>query len=148
GDHFGHYSHAAPFPVLRIRAMTRRENPIYLAAVVGKPPQEDRYLGDALQEILSPLIRMMRPEIMDLWAYYEAGFHNLLVVAVNQRYAKEGMKSALGLLGEGQLSLTKCLILVDPQVNVRNFDEVLQAIRLNFDPSEDALIIPGVPLDT
>jgi 3-polyprenyl-4-hydroxybenzoate decarboxylase len=148
GDHFGHYSHAAPFPVFRIRKVTRRKDPIYLAAVVGKPPQEDRYLGDALQEIMSPLIRMIRPEVQDLWAYYEAGFHNLLVVAVNQRYAKEGMKTALGLLGEGQLSLTKCLVLVDPQVNVRDFHAVLQAIQQNFDPSEDALIIPGVPLDT
>ena len=55
GDHFGHYSHAAPFPVLRIRKVTHRKDPIYLAAVVGKPPQEDRYLGDALQEIMSPL---------------------------------------------------------------------------------------------
>jgi 4-hydroxybenzoate decarboxylase subunit C len=148
GDHYGHYSHAAPFPVFRIRKITRRKDPIYLAAVVGKPPQEDRYLGDALQEIMSPLIRLMRPEVHDLWAYYEAGFHNLLVVAVNQRYPKEGMKTALGLMGEGQLSLTKCLVLVDPQVNVRDFHAVLQAIHQNFDPSEDVLLIPGVPLDT
>jgi 4-hydroxy-3-polyprenylbenzoate decarboxylase len=148
GDHYGHYSHAAPYPVLRIRKITHRANPIYLAAVVGKPPQEDKYLGDALQEIMSPLIRIMRPEVKDLWAYYEAGFHNLLVVAVNQRYPKEGMKTALGLLGEGQLSLTKCLVLVDPQVNVRDFHAVMQAIHQNFDPTEDALIIPGVPLDT
>ena len=148
GDHFGHYSHAAPFPVLKIRKITRRKDPIYLAAVVGKPPQEDRYLGDALQEIMSPLIRMIRPEVQDLWAYYEAGFHNLLVVAVNQRYPKEAMKTALGLLGEGQLSLTKCLVLVDAQVNVRDFHAVMHAIQQNFDSSEDALIIPGVPLDT
>lgn len=148
GDHFGHYSHAAPFPVLNIRRMTHRENPIYLAAVVGKPPQEDKFLGDALQEIMSPLIRMIRPEVNDLWAYYEAGFHNLLVVSVTQRYAKEGMKSALGLMGEGQLSLTKCLILVDPQVNVRDFHAVMNAIHHNFDAHEDVTILPGVPLDT
>ncbi len=148
GDHFGHYSHAAPFPVLHVRRMTHRPDPIYLAAVVGKPPQEDKHLGDALQEIMSPLIRLIRPEVNDLWAYYEAGFHNLLVVSVNQRYVKEGMKSALGLMGEGQLSLTKCLVLVDPQVNVRDFHAVLNAIHLNFDAHEDVLILPGVPLDT
>ncbi len=148
GDHFGHYSQAAPFPVFKIRKVTHRKNPIYLAAVVGKPPQEDKYLGDALQEIMSPLIRLIRPEVSDLWAYYEAGFHNLLVVSVHQRYEKEGMKSALGLMGEGQLSLTKCLILVDPQVNVRDFYGVLQSIAQNFDAREDVLIIPGVPLDT
>lgn len=148
GDHFGHYSHAAPFPVFRIHQITRRQYPVYLAAVVGKPPQEDRYLGDAMQEVLSPLIRLIRPEVQDLWAYYEAGFHNLLVVAVNQRYGKEAMKTALGLMGQGQLSLTKCLILVDVSVNVRDFHGVLQAIRNNFDPREDFLLLPGVPLDT
>ena len=148
GDHFGHYSHAAPFPVFHIRKVTRKAQPVYLAAVVGKPPQEDRYLGDAMQEVMGPLIRLIRPEVQEVWAYYEAGFHNLLVVSVNQRYGKEGMKSALGLLGEGQLSLTKCLIVVDSQVNVRDFHAVLQAIHQNFDPSEDFLLLPGTALDT
>jgi 4-hydroxy-3-polyprenylbenzoate decarboxylase len=148
GDHFGHYSHAAPFPVFRIRKMTRKTHPIYLGAVVGKPPQEDRYIGEAMQEVMGPLIRLIRPEVQDLWAYYEAGFHNLLVVGVQQRYGKEAVKSALGLLGEGQLSLTKCLVLVDSQVNVRDFHAVLQAIHQNFDPSEDFLLLPGTALDT
>jgi 4-hydroxy-3-polyprenylbenzoate decarboxylase len=148
GDHFGHYSHAAPFPVFHIRKVTRRAHPIYLAAVVGKPPQEDRYLGDAMQEIMGPLIRLIRPEVHDLWAYYEAGFHNLLVVGVHQRYGKEAMKTAMGLLGEGQLSLTKCVIVVDAQVNVRDFHAVLQAVHHNFDASEDFLLLPGTALDT
>lgn len=148
GDHFGHYSQAAPFPVYHVRKVTRRRKPIYLAAVVGKPPQEDKYLGDAMQEIMGPLIRIIKPEIQDLWAYYEAGFHNLLVVAVQQRYGKEAMKTGLGLLGEGQLSLTKCMILVDGTVNARDFHAVLQALHQNFDASEDVLILPGVPLDT
>jgi menaquinone biosynthesis decarboxylase len=148
GDHFGHYSHAAPFPVFRIRKVTRKENPIYLAAVVGKPPQEDRYIGDAMQEVMGPLIRLIRPEVNELWAYYEAGFHNLLVVGVHQRYVKEAMKTGLGLLGEGQLSLTKCLILVDAQVNVRDFHAVLQAIHHNFDPAEDFHLIAGTAQDT
>src|SRR6185312_225860 len=93
-------------------------------------------------------LKIIRPEIENLWAYYEAGFHNLLVVAVHQRYAKEALKTGLGLLGEGQLSLTKCMILVDPAVDVRDFGAVLQALQQNFDSAEDALILPGVPLDT
>lgn len=148
GDHFGHYSNAAPYPVFHVNTVTRRKNPVYMATVVGKPPQEDRYIGDAMQEVMGPLIRMIRPEVKDLWAYYEAGFHNLLVASVTQRYGKEAMKTALGLLGEGQLSLTKCLVLVDAQVNVRDFHAVLQAIEQNFDVSEDVLVLPGVPLDT
>src|SRR5439155_2861766 len=131
-----------------IRKVTRKARPIYLAAVVGKPPQEDRFLGDAMQEVMGPLIRLIRPEVQELWAYYEAGFHNLLVAGVNQRYAKEAIKTGLGLLGEGQLSLTKCIVLVDAQVNVRDFHAVLQAIHQNFDPSEDFLLLPGTALDT
>ena len=82
-------------------------------------------------------------------AYFEAGFHNLLVVAVEERYAKEGMRAALGLLGTGQLSLTKCIVLVDADVDVaRLAARCSAAIREHFDPEEDFLLLPGVPLDT
>ena len=148
GDHFGHYSHPAPFPVLWIETMSRRSYPVYLSAVVGKPPQEDRYIGDAVQEMLLPMIRLVHPELRDLWAYYEAGFHSLAAASVTQRFGKEGMKTALGLFGTGQMSLTKCLILVDANVNARDPQAVLQAVRDHFDPSEDFLLLPGVPFDT
>ncbi len=148
GDHFGHYSHAADFPVFHLTAMTRRRDPIYPATVVGIPPMEDKFLGDTTQLILGPLARLMHAEIDSLWAYYEAGFHNLLVVAVDQRYGKEAMKTALGLLGMAQLSLTKCIVLVSEHVNVRNFDEVMKEVRDHFDPHEDFVMIPRVPLDT
>jgi 4-hydroxy-3-polyprenylbenzoate decarboxylase len=148
GDHFGHYSHAAEFPVFHLRAITRRKNAIYPATVVGIPPQEDKFLGDATQMILGPLIKVIHSEITDLWAYYEAGFHNLLVVAVDQRYAKEAMKTALGLFGTGQLSLSKCIVLVSEGVNVRDFDAVMAEVRNNFDPHYDFVMIPRVPLDT
>ena len=148
GDHFGHYSHPAPFPVLWVQTVTRRANPIYLSAVVGKPPQEDRYIGEAVQEMLLPMIRLIHTEIRDIWAYYEAGFHSLAVASVVQRFGKEGMKAALGLLGTGQMALTKCLVLVDADVDARNPDTVLRAIRDHFDPAEDFLLLPGVPFDT
>jgi 4-hydroxy-3-polyprenylbenzoate decarboxylase len=148
GDHFGHYSGAAPFPVFHVRRVTRRRNPVYPAAVVGKPPQEDRYLGDAAQEMLTPLIKIVHPELRDLWAYYEAGFHNLLVASVEVRFTKEAMKTALGLLGQGQLALTKVVILVGPEVNVRDFEAVLRAIQRHFNPGEDFALIPRAPLDT
>jgi 4-hydroxy-3-polyprenylbenzoate decarboxylase len=148
GDHFGHYSHPAPFPALWIQRVTRRAKPVYLSAVVGKPPQEDRIIGNAVQEMLLPMIRLIHPELRDIWAYYEAGFHSLAVASVSQRFGKEGMKTALGLLGTGQMALTKCLVLVDDQVNARSFPEVLKAIQEHFDPSEDFLLLPGVPFDT
>jgi 4-hydroxy-3-polyprenylbenzoate decarboxylase len=148
GDHFGHYSHAGEFPVFHIKKITRRRDAIYPATVVGKPPMEDKFLGDATQQILGPLIRLIHKEVKSLWAYYEAGFHNLLVVSVEQRYQKEAMKSALGLMGTDQLSLTKCIILVSDHVNVRDWRAVLREIKMNFDPHYDFVMIPKVPLDT
>lgn len=148
GDHFGHYSHAAPFPVFHVKTITHRRHPIYPATVVGIPPMEDKYLGDATQLILGPLARLIHKEVKDVWAYYEAGFHNLLVVSVEERYHKEAMKAALGLLGIGQLSLTKCLILVTENVNVRDWKSVLREIRNQFDPQYDFVMIPNVAIDT
>jgi 3-polyprenyl-4-hydroxybenzoate decarboxylase len=94
------------------------------------------------------VLKLIHPEIRDLWAYFEAGFHNLLVVAVENRFAKEAKKTALGLLGTGQLSLTKVIVLVDAEVNPRARAAVFSALARNFDPAEDFLLVPGVPLDT
>jgi 4-hydroxy-3-polyprenylbenzoate decarboxylase len=148
GDHFGHYSHAAPFPVFHLQAVTHRERPIYQASVVGKPPQEDKFMGEAVQEFFTGVLKVIHPEIVDLWAYFEAGFHNLLAVAVGNRFAKEAKKTALGLMGTGQLSLTKVIVLVDADVSPRDRAAVFGALAKNFDPTEDFLLIPGVPLDT
>ena len=148
GDHFGHYSHAAPFPVFHVRRLTRRRRPLYLSAVVGKPPQEDKHIGNATQEIIGPLIRVIHPEIEDVWAYFETGFHNLLVVAVHERFYKEAVKTALALMGTGQLALSKCAVLVDAGVPVRDFDAVMDCIREHFEPQKDFLMLPGVALDT
>lgn len=148
GDHFGYYSMEAPFPVFKLREITRRNNPIYPATVVGKPPKEDVFLGIAAAEMFSPLIRIVQPEIKDMWAYPEAGFHNLLVVSVDERYPKNGIKAMLALWGTGQLLLTKCMIMVSSDVNPRDFGAVLREIGENFDPREDFLLIPWAPLDT
>ncbi len=148
GDHFGHYSHAADFPVFHVKQITRRRKPLYLSATVGKPPQEDKHLGNAVQQMVGPLIKLIHPEIKELWAYFETGFHNLLVISMDERYYKEAVRTALALMGTGQLSLTKCGVLVDGDVDVRDFDAVLRAIRDNFDPASDFLLLPGVPQDT
>lgn len=148
GDHFGHYSLAAPFPVFHVERIWHRDNAIFPIAVVGKPPQEDQVIGDAVQEMLLPLLKVMHPEITDLWAYQEAGFHNLLVISVKQRFEKEAVKTALWALGEGQLALTKCVVVVDPDVNARNISDVFKAIRKNFNPGEDFILLPGTSQDT
>ena len=148
GDHFGHYSQASPFPVFHVKEVTHRARPIYQASVVGKPPQEDLWMGEAVQDMFLGVLKVIHPEIVDLWAYFEAGFHNLLVVAVENRFQREAKKTALGLMGTGQLALTKCIVLVDANVNPRDRQAVFEALAANFDPAEDFLLIPGVPLDT
>ncbi|MDP6822085.1 MAG: UbiD family decarboxylase [Dehalococcoidia bacterium] len=148
GDHFGHYSEPAEFPIFQVIAITRRRNPVYPATVVGRPPQEDKFIGDATQEVLKPLAKLIHPELTDLWAYFEAGFHNLLVVSVETRYEREPLKTALGLLGTGQLALCKVIVLVDPDVNVRSFARVVGAIRRNFDVQRDVQVIARAPVDT
>ncbi len=148
GDHFGHYSHAALYPTFKLTALTHRKNAIYPATIVGKPPQEDKVWGEAINDFSAGVLKLMHPEIEDFWTFQEAGFHNLLVVAVHQRHRKEGVKTALGLLGQGQLSLCKVVVLVDAGVDPRDFKAVLKECRKHFDPREDMLLLPGTPLDT
>ena len=148
GDHFGHYSEAANYPVFHINNVYCRENAIYPATVVGKPPQEDKYLGDCTQNILKPLIKVIHPEIHDLWAYFEAGFHSFLVVSTENRYAREAYKTGLSILGLGQLSLTKVMVLVDKHVDVKNKSAVLEEIRKNFNPIDSIMLISQAPSDT
>ncbi|MCH8014349.1 MAG: menaquinone biosynthesis decarboxylase [Candidatus Dadabacteria bacterium] len=148
GDHFGHYSMEADFPIYNLSRITHRINPIFPATIVGKPPMEDVFLGMAAEDMFSPLIRIIHPEVKDMWAYPEAGFHNLLVVSVDERYPKNGIKAMLGLWGTGQLLLTKVMIIVSSDVNPRDWDQVLNEIGENFDPNEDFLMIPWAPLDT
>ncbi len=148
GDHFGHYSHAAMFPVFHVRAITHLPKAIFAATVVGKPPMEDKWLGDANQLILGPLARLIHPDVLEIWAFYEAGFHNLLGVRARERYAKEAMKAALGIISDGQLSLTKCAIVVSNNVETKNFRALLRAIRDNFDPRYDFLLLANTAMDT
>jgi UbiD family decarboxylase len=148
GDHMGHYSHAAPYPTFHLTALTHRRNAIYPATVVGRPPQEDRVWGEAINQFSLPLLQLMHPELSDMWAWYEAGFHNLLTASVHQRHARQGVTTALGLMGTGQLSLTKVAVLLDPGVDVRSFRALLKAGQEHFNPEHDALILPGTPQDS
>ncbi len=142
GDHFGHYSEAADYPVFRVRRILSRKNAIYPATVVGKPVQEDYFIGEALQEIALPMLHMVKPAIVDLWAYPESGFHPLAVMAVRQRYPREALKLTLGMLGEGQVSLTKVMITVGAEVNVRDFRAVSEALWRYLTPDGVHLLAP------
>jgi UbiD family decarboxylase len=149
GDHLGHYSHAADYPVYRVDRMLARKDAIFPATVVGKPPQEDFFIGLALQEMTMPLLKMIRPAIRDLWSYPESGFHPLAVASVKERYPKEALKHALGILGEGQLSLTKVLIITgDDCNNVRDFSTVSRALWRHLDAAEGLILLAPTAQDT
>jgi 3-polyprenyl-4-hydroxybenzoate decarboxylase len=148
GDHFGHYSEAAEFPVFHAKALTRRRNALYPATIVGKPPQEDKMMGVAAGEMIGPLIRMINPNIVDLYAHENASFHNLLAVSLTERHPREVLKTALNLLGTGQLALTKVAIMVRESVNPRRFGALLRELWHRFDPEDRMLLLPIAPLDT
>jgi UbiD family decarboxylase len=148
GDHFGHYSEASPFPVFHVQTVTRRRDAIYPGTVVGKPPQEDKFVGIAAGELIGPLVRVMNPNITDLYAYDAACFHNLLGVALKERHPREVLKTALALLGTGQLALTKVAVMVREDVDPRNFSALLTELWRRFEPRERMLLLPIAPLDT
>src|SRR5713101_2290765 len=110
GDHYGYYSLQHDYPVFHADAVFHRKDAIYPATVVGKPRQEDFFIGDYLQRLLSPLFPLVMPSVRDLWTYGETGFHSLCAAVVRERYGREALVSAFRILGEGQLSLTKFLI--------------------------------------
>jgi UbiD family decarboxylase len=148
GDHYGYYSWEHEFPVFECDALYHRKDAIYPATVVGKPRQEDFYIGDYLQELLSPLFPVVMPGVKDLWSYGETGFHSLSAAVVRERYYRECMASAFRILGEGQLSLTKFLLLTDRTVDLRNFRAVLTIVLERFTPETDLFVFSNLSLDT
>ncbi len=148
GDHYGYYSLEHDFPVFQVSHVSRRKDAIFPATVVGKPRQEDFYIGDLLQELLSPLFPLVMPGVIDLWSYGETGYHSLAGAVVRERYHREAMASAFRILGEGQLSLTKFLLVTDRPVDLRDFRSTLQHILERTRPETDLFIFPNLAMDT
>lgn len=148
GDHYGYYSWTHDFPVFNCSALYHRKDAIYPATVVGKPRQEDYYIGDYLQEMLSPLFPVVMPGVTSLWSYGETGFHSLSAAVVRERYYRECMTSAFRILGEGQLSLTKFLLLTDQTIDLRDFPLLLTTVLERFRPETDLFIFSNLSLDT
>ena len=148
GDHYGYYSLVHDFPVFDVKQVFHRRDAIYPATVVGKPRQEDYFIGEWMQELLSPMFPLLMPGLKSLWTYGEAGFHSLAAAVVRESYFKEGLAHAFRILGEGQLSLTKFLMVTDAPVNLKNFPQVLQNVLMRFNPAEDLVIINDTSMDT
>jgi len=148
GDHYGYYSLRHDYPVLEIEEVCRRRDAIYPATVVGKPRQEDFHLGEWLQELLSPLFPLVMPSVVDLWSYGDAGFHSLAAAVVRDRYPREALVSAFRILGEGQLSLTKFLLLTDGRVDLRDFRATLEHVLARARFESDLFVFSCTSMDT
>jgi len=148
GDHYGYYSLRHDYPVFRVKTVARRRDAIFTATVVGKPRQEDFFIGDLLQELLSPLFPLVMPTVERLWSYGETGYHSLSAAVVKQRYAREAMASAFRILGEGQLSLTKFLLVTDQPVDLKDFPATLEHVLARTHPETDLYVLSNLSMDT
>ncbi|NPA32003.1 MAG: menaquinone biosynthesis decarboxylase [Aquificae bacterium] len=146
GDHTGFYTPVDKYPQMHVTAIVMRKDPVYLATIVGKPPQEDKYLGWATERIFLPLIKFNLPEVVDYHLPAEGCFHNFCFVSIKKRYPGHAFKVAYALLGLGLLSLEKHIVVFDEWVNVQDIGEVLWAWGNNVDPNRDVLILKG-PID-
>ncbi len=147
GDHSGYQDPTSNFPVFHCTKMLYRNDAIIPATVVGKPLQEDSYIGNFLQELMLPFIKLMIPNVTDLYTYPETGFHPLCSVCVEERYEKESLATAFRLLGEGQLSLTKVLFVVKEGVLLQDIKAVLFHLLTHL-RCEDIYLIPNTSTDT
>ncbi len=148
GDHYGYNSLQHDYPVFEVDTVFHRRDAIYPATVVGKPRQEDFFIGDYLQQLLSPLFPLVMPGVRDLWTYGETGFHSLCAAVVRERYAREALVSGFRILGEGQLSLTKFLLLTDTPQDLTDFPRLLEHILARLNPQTDLFIFSNVSMDT
>ena len=148
GDHYGYYSETHSYPRFTCKALFHRKDAIFPATVVGKPRQEDFFIGDYLQELLSPLFPVVMPAVTQLWSYGETGYHALAGAVVRNRYKREAMASAFRILGEGQLSLTKFLIATDGAVDIRDFKATLEHILARADFRTDLFLFSNLSMDS
>lgn len=144
GDHTGYYSLADYYPRFHITAITHRKDPVYLATIVGIPPQEDAWIGKATERIfLAPIKMTMVPEITDMVLPVEGVFHNLVIVKINKDYPGQALKVMNSLWGAGQMMFTKMMIVVDGEVNIHDQSEVAKYIAGNVDPLRDITYSQG-----
>ncbi len=148
GDHYGYYSLVHDFPVFNITQLYHRSDAIYPATVVGKPRQEDYYIGEWMQELISPIFPLLMPGVKDLRSYAEAGFHTLSAAVVRESYFREALAHSFRILGEGQLSLTKVLLVTDVALDLRDFPHLLETILMRLDPGRDLVILHNTSMDT
>ena len=146
GDHTGFYTLEEPYPVFHVTAVTHRKNPIYQATIVGKPPMEDCWMGWAITRVTLPVMKRQFPEIVDVSLPFEGVFHNCMIISIRKQYPGHARKIMNAIWGLGQAMFTKCIVIVDEDVDVQNHSEVAWKTFNNIDPERDIQFVMG-PID-
>ena len=147
GDHTGFYSLEDLYPVFHVTCITHRKDPIYATTIVGKPPMEDAYMGKAVERVFLPLMRLTIPELIDINLPIEGVFHNLMIVSIRKSYPGQARKVMNAIWSLGQAMFTKCIIVVDEDVDVQNIPDVTLKVLNHIDPERDIQFTLG-PIDS
>lgn len=148
GDHTGYYNAVEPFPVMRLSALTHRRDPLYLSTVTGRPPDEPSVIGEVFNRLALPVIRAQIPEIRDLWLPPAAASYRMAVVSIDKRYPGQARRVMMALWGMlAQFSYTKLVVVVDADIDVRNWDDIAWALATRMDPARDTLLMERTPMD-
>ena len=148
GDHTGYYNEVDSFPVFTIERITQRKNPIYHSTYTGRPPDEPAILGVALNEVFVPILQKQFPEIVDFYLPPEGCSYRMAVVSMKKQYAGHAKRVMMGVWSFlRQFMYTKFVIVVDDDVNVRDWQDVIWAITTRMDPARDTVLIENTPID-
>ena len=147
GDHTGFYSLADDYPVFHLTCLTRRKQPIYHTTIVGRPPMEDCHMAAAIERLLLPVMRKQLPEVVDFHLPFEGIFHNLVLVSIDKQYPGHARKVMHAFWGLGQAMVSKVIVVVDRDVNVRDYAEVTWKVLNHIDPERDIEFVLG-PIET
>jgi 4-hydroxy-3-polyprenylbenzoate decarboxylase len=148
GDHTGYYNSVEKFPVFTLSAITMRRHPIYLSTFTGRPPDEPSVLGEALNEVFIPLFQQQFPEIVDFWLPPEGCSYRIAVVSMKKAYAGHAKRVMMGVWSYlRQFMYTKWVIVVDADIDARNWKDVMWALSTRMDPARDITVIENTPID-
>ncbi|ASG21244.1 UbiD family decarboxylase [Nitrospirillum viridazoti] len=148
GDHTGYYNSVEKFPVFQVTAITMRRDPIYLSTFTGRPPDEPSVLGESLNEVFIPLLRQQFPEIIDFWLPPEGCSYRIAVVSMRKAYPGHAKRVMMGVWSFlRQFMYTKWVIVVDDDINARDWKDVMWAVSTRMDPARDITVIEGTPID-
>lgn len=148
GDHTGFYNSVESFPIFRVTCITHRQNPIYLTTTTGRPPREDAIIGLALNQIFLPILKQHFSEIVDFHLPMEACSYRFAVISMKKSYPGQAKRVMMGIWGFlKQFLYIKFIIVVDPEIDIRNWEDVIWAISTQVDPARDTFVIENTPID-